>query len=159
SEAKTAHDLPAQPAGNRTDDQHDDNAVYSNHDVPPDTAGHERPAATLRCSLGCNLESVAQVDQTFSNQARTCGQGRRRRAFARHSVPIVRCSIKDGRLALPFQVPEATLPAVAIGKPPQAVRKDLYWIGEVPPLGHVPARMHAWAIRKERDGPPETSMQ
>ena len=37
--------------------------------------------------------------------------------------------------------------------------KDLYDIGEVPPLGHVPARMHAWAIRKERHGPPETSMQ
>src|SRR5215831_15986064 len=28
--------------------------------------------------------------------------------------------------------------------------KDLYAIGEVPPLGHVPAKMHAWAIRKER---------
>src|SRR5215467_8545254 len=47
SEAKTAHDLPCQPAGNRADDQHDDNAVYSNHDVLPDTAGHERPAATF----------------------------------------------------------------------------------------------------------------
>src|SRR5262245_12006371 len=43
SEAKTAHDLPGQPAGNRADDQHDDNAVYSNHDVLPDAAGHERP--------------------------------------------------------------------------------------------------------------------
>ena len=39
----TAHDLPGQPAGNRADDQHDDNAVYSNHDVLPDTAEHERP--------------------------------------------------------------------------------------------------------------------
>ena len=37
--------------------------------------------------------------------------------------------------------------------------KDLYQIGEIPPLGHVPARMHAWVIRKERHGPPETSMQ
>ncbi len=42
---------------------------------------------------------------------------------------------------------------------PQQRPKDLYEIGEVPPLGHVPARMHAWAIRKERHGPPETSMQ
>ena len=33
--------------------------------------------------------------------------------------------------------------------------KDLYDIGEIPPLGHVPAKMHAWAIRKERHGPPE----
>ena len=24
--------------------------------------------------------------------------------------------------------------------------KDLYEIGEVPPLGHVPAKMHAWEI-------------
>ena len=44
------------------------------------------------------------------------------------------------------------MPAVAKTKPPQAVHKDLYEIGEVPPLGHVPARMHAWAIRKERHG-------
>ena len=52
------------------------------------------------------------------------------------------------------------MPTVAITKPPQtAARKDLYDIGEVPPLGHVPAQMHAWAIRKDRHGPPETSMQ
>src|SRR5882757_2838157 len=37
--------------------------------------------------------------------------------------------------------------------------KDLYDIGEIPPLGHVPAQMHAWTIRKERHGPPEKSMQ
>jgi crotonyl-CoA carboxylase/reductase len=52
------------------------------------------------------------------------------------------------------------MPAVATTTPLQAaVRKDLYDIGEVPPLGHVPPQMHAWAIRKERHGPPETSMQ
>src|SRR3569833_4039751 len=28
-----------------------------------------------------------------------------------------------------------------------------------PPLGHVPAKMHAWVIRQERHGPPETSFQ
>jgi crotonyl-CoA carboxylase/reductase len=37
--------------------------------------------------------------------------------------------------------------------------KDLYEVGEIPPLGHVPARMYAWAIRRERHGPPETAMQ
>ena len=37
--------------------------------------------------------------------------------------------------------------------------KDLYEIGEIPPLGHVPERMYAWAIRKDRHGPPDTSMQ
>src|SRR5262249_59680873 len=51
------------------------------------------------------------------------------------------------------------MPAVATSPLQASVRKDLYEIGEVPPLGHVPARMHAWAIRKERHGPPETSMQ
>ncbi len=43
SEAKTAHDLPGQPAGDRTDDQHDDNAVYSNHDVLPTRPGTSVP--------------------------------------------------------------------------------------------------------------------
>src|SRR5258705_8689590 len=37
--------------------------------------------------------------------------------------------------------------------------KVLYASVELPPLGHVPARMHAWAVRKERHGPPESSMQ
>lgn len=37
--------------------------------------------------------------------------------------------------------------------------KDLYEMGEIPPLGHVPASMYAWTIRKERHGPPDQSMQ
>ena len=37
--------------------------------------------------------------------------------------------------------------------------KDLYELGEIPPLGHVPKTMYAWAIRQDRHGPPETSMQ
>jgi hypothetical protein len=37
--------------------------------------------------------------------------------------------------------------------------KDLYDIGEIPPLGHVPEKMHAWVIRKERHGPPDKSFQ
>ena len=43
--------------------------------------------------------------------------------------------------------------------PRTAAPKDLYEIGEIPPLGHVPEKMYAWAIRKERHGPPETSFQ
>ena len=46
----------------------------------------------------------------------------------------------------------------AAAKPAPAL-KDLYDIGEIPPLGHVPANMHAWVIRKERHGPPDTAMQ
>jgi crotonyl-CoA carboxylase/reductase len=37
--------------------------------------------------------------------------------------------------------------------------KDLYGVGEIPPLGHVPEKMHAWAIRKERHGPPDQSFR
>ncbi|MEM7619642.1 MAG: crotonyl-CoA carboxylase/reductase [Pseudomonadota bacterium] len=37
--------------------------------------------------------------------------------------------------------------------------KDLYEIGEIPPLGHVPKNMYAWAIRPDRLGPPEQAMQ
>ena len=37
--------------------------------------------------------------------------------------------------------------------------KDLYEIGEIPPPGHVPKNMYAWAIRRERHGPPEDAMQ
>ncbi|MDP1670476.1 MAG: alcohol dehydrogenase catalytic domain-containing protein, partial [Alphaproteobacteria bacterium] len=37
--------------------------------------------------------------------------------------------------------------------------KDLYEIGEIPPLGHVPKNMYAWAIRRDRQGPPEQAMQ
>jgi crotonyl-CoA carboxylase/reductase len=37
--------------------------------------------------------------------------------------------------------------------------KDLYEVGEIPPLGHVPKSMYAWAIRRERHGSPEEAMQ
>ena len=49
------------------------------------------------------------------------------------------------------------MPAVAQRK--VAALKDLYGIGEIPPLGHVPKDMHAWVIRQDRHGPPEKSMQ
>ncbi|MGB1234283.1 MAG: crotonyl-CoA carboxylase/reductase [Planktomarina sp.] len=39
-----------------------------------------------------------------------------------------------------------------------ASQKDLYEIGEMPPLGHVPKQMHTWAIRRERHGEPEQAM-
>lgn len=41
---------------------------------------------------------------------------------------------------------------------PACGSKELYEVGEVPPIGQVPGRMYAWAIRRERHGPPETSM-
>ena len=39
-----------------------------------------------------------------------------------------------------------------------APEKDLYEIGELPPLGYVPNSMYAWVIRKERHGEPNTAM-
>ena len=38
-------------------------------------------------------------------------------------------------------------------------KKDLYEIGELPPLGHVPEKMYAWTIRQDRHGPPAEAMQ
>src|SRR5882724_12348059 len=38
-------------------------------------------------------------------------------------------------------------------------KKELYEVGEIPPLGHVPKSMYAWSIRRERHGAPETAMQ
>ena len=40
-----------------------------------------------------------------------------------------------------------------------APTKDLYELGEMPPLGHVPKQMYAWAIRRERHGEPEKAFQ
>ena len=37
--------------------------------------------------------------------------------------------------------------------------RSLYDVGEIPPLGHVPEKMHAWAIRRERQGEPDKAMQ
>ena len=38
-------------------------------------------------------------------------------------------------------------------------RKDLYDIGEAPPVGHVPAKMHAMTIRQDRFGDPKDAFQ
>jgi hypothetical protein len=39
------------------------------------------------------------------------------------------------------------------------VAKDLYEIGEIPPLGEIPPRMYAQVIRPERFGEPEKAFQ
>ncbi len=43
--------------------------------------------------------------------------------------------------------------------PPTVPLKDLYEVGEIPPLGHVPKQMYAWCIRQDRHGPPDEAMQ
>jgi len=42
---------------------------------------------------------------------------------------------------------------------PAPTVKDLYEIGEIPPLGHVPENMYAWVVRRERHGEPLTAMR
>ena len=37
--------------------------------------------------------------------------------------------------------------------------KQLYELGEMPPLGEVPEKMHAWLIRPERFGKPLEAFQ
>ncbi len=49
--------------------------------------------------------------------------------------------------------------AEAGAEQPTVPTKDLYEVGEIPPLGHVPKQMYAWLIRRERHGEPETAMQ
>ena len=44
-------------------------------------------------------------------------------------------------------------------KPAVPAVKDLYEVGEFPPLGHVPAKMYAWTIREDRHGEPDTAMK
>jgi len=39
------------------------------------------------------------------------------------------------------------------------VYNDLYPVGKIPPLGHVPKQMYAWVIRRERQGIPTKAMQ
>ncbi|MEM7568880.1 MAG: hypothetical protein AAF337_03710, partial [Pseudomonadota bacterium] len=38
-------------------------------------------------------------------------------------------------------------------------KKDLYEVGEIPPLGHVPKQMYGWVLRRERHGTPDKAMQ
>ncbi len=40
----------------------------------------------------------------------------------------------------------------------EAPEKDLYDLGEMPPMGYLPKQMHAWVIRRERHGEPEKAM-
>lgn len=50
---------------------------------------------------------------------------------------------------------DTPLAAVAEDRP----MKDLYEMGEIPPMGHVPRQMYAWAIRRERHGEPDQAFQ
>ena len=69
-----------------------------------------------------------------------------------HQAPILRrgISLKGAIMALDTQQAIITY---------DAPKKDLYEVGEMPPLGHVPKQMYAWAIRRDRHGEPMQSFQ
>jgi len=43
--------------------------------------------------------------------------------------------------------------------PYKADEKELYEVGEIPPLGYVPKKMYAWVIRRDRHGEPDKSFK
>jgi len=49
-----------------------------------------------------------------------------------------------------------TNPAIAAYDAP---KKDLYEMGEIPPLGHVPKQMYGWILRQERHGEPTDALK
>ncbi|SNB75732.1 crotonyl-CoA carboxylase/reductase [Arboricoccus pini] len=72
----------------------------------------------------------------------------------------------DGRAILHLAAPRPDTNVIPLRYPPTPTPrpvidggKDLYEVGEIPPLGHVPANMYAWVIRKERHGEPIVAMQ
>jgi len=59
--------------------------------------------------------------------------------------------------------PEPAAPGGATNPPVRnatlSEAKDLYEMGEIPPLGHVPAKMYAWRSARNGNGPPEEACQ
>ncbi len=75
-------------------------------------------------------------------------------------APAASTPAPDGAAAAMGDARSRDVP-LELERAPAAVRptKDLYEIGEIPPLGHVPKNMYAWVIRKERHGEPIFAMQ
>jgi crotonyl-CoA carboxylase/reductase len=66
-------------------------------------------------------------------------------------------SAREGSNVISLTPTSPAADAGAASRPEGA--KDLYEIGEIPPLGYVPKNMYAWAIRRERHGEPSSAMQ
>lgn len=49
--------------------------------------------------------------------------------------------------------------SVSLSDGGEEIYKDIYPIGEIPPLGHIPKKMKAWVIRPDRLGEPIDAMQ
>ena len=125
---------------------------------------HAHILTTLRKAFFTALHIALRVQRT--SERRSVGGGRLRAILCRDSVGRVaimaasanqRPDIAAASASAGNVVPIAgsAAPALAAG----LARKDLYEVGEIPPLGHVPSKMYAWAIRKDRHGPPDQAMQ
>jgi len=74
------------------------------------------------------------------------------RFYSLMSVAILRCG-KRGKMEAVMAL-DTNSGVLAY----EAPEKDLYEMGEMPPMGFVPKQMYAWAIRKERHGDPDSAM-
>ena len=66
-------------------------------------------------------------------------------------------SAREGNNVISLNTTSSSSNPALAGTPPGV--KDLYEIGEIPPLGYVPKNIYAWAIRRERHGDPTSAMQ
>jgi crotonyl-CoA carboxylase/reductase len=88
------------------------------------------------------------------SKPRPCGIALlRTRLYSRHRRRDSASRQKD------MQEAHMALDKEAAVAPYDAPKKDLYELGEMPPLGHVPKQMYAWAIRRERHGEPDKSFE
>jgi crotonyl-CoA carboxylase/reductase len=75
------------------------------------------------------------------------------------SAQVIPLNAGAAQALQPAGVAPAGLAVPAVVPAPGPAVKDLYEIGEIPPLGHVPKDMYAWVVRRERHGEPLTAMQ
>ena len=98
--------------------------------------------------------SLAPAD-FFDQQIRPNGHGGGRAPADAANDPGRAMDMRRSADVIPLTANGAALPAPAVA----TATKDLYEVGEIPPLGHVPKNMYAWAIRRERHGEPLVAMQ
>ncbi|NJO38787.1 MAG: crotonyl-CoA carboxylase/reductase [Rhizobiales bacterium] len=77
------------------------------------------------------------------------------RGEPRSSEAGIQQTVREGSNVIPMNSPTTGGNA----RPSSPGGKDLYEVGVIPPLGHVPKNMYAWAIRRERHGEPTSAMQ
>ncbi|GBD41801.1 Crotonyl-CoA reductase [bacterium HR39] len=102
----------------------------------------------------------AEVDGDGRDTATQAGQATVALASTFHVSAPANGSVNGGEHRTMTTAPTTGTP-LGLERAPAYVRptKDLYEIGEIPPLGHVPKNMYAWVIRKERHGEPIHAMQ